>query len=188
MISPPSVWDSHVLSSRCSPPVAECHKRSLVVVNVQREVQHVCVVVLNLVVQTLIDLAFHAKELQITRTIRCRSHTETAGSGQATSKRTESGGIHTSYPACFGSLPGLCRPGQAILAAACRPRGPLGARSRSRQDTGDAAAAQEEGTAASLPKRTKSGDGPQIDCAADGETADRRGAHPCRPFGQPRPG
>ena len=50
-------------------------------------------------------LAFRAKEPQITRTIRCRGHTETAGLGQAASKRTEYDGIHTAYAACFGPFP-----------------------------------------------------------------------------------
>ena len=50
-------------------------------------------------------LAFRAKELQITQTARRRSHTKTAGFGQAASKRTEFDGIHIAYPAYFGPFP-----------------------------------------------------------------------------------
>ena len=68
-----------------------------------------------------------------------------------------SDGIHIPYSAYFRpSRPapsGAGPPPQARL-----PCGPPSVRSRHRQDTGDAAAAQEEGTAASLPKRAKSKD------------------------------
>ena len=69
-------------------------------------------------------LTFRAKELQITRVTRRRSHTETADFGQAASKRTEFDEIHIPYPAYFGPFPrGFVRgcSGPISLALVCCP-------------------------------------------------------------------
>ena len=50
-------------------------------------------------------LAFHSKELQITRIVRCRSHAETAGFCQARSEGAESAGTCMPDSGRFGLLP-----------------------------------------------------------------------------------
>ena len=78
--------------------------------------------------------ACHPKTRQVSRTTRYRSHTKAASFGQATSRRTEYGGIHIPCPACFGSFP--------APACALRHRAAL---ARGLQHPGDTQGAQHRG-------------------------------------------